>query len=141
VGGNTGLIFLGKSQAKDGAALSANETLNNRVWATSYAIPAVLSMPWSVILHSVSKPIALGKIAMPTLPSIAVPIQKAVAPSPQKKVLSDVQSAPAVVPEQGIAISANVGASNTGIPLSVAFGATAVAGFIAGMAWLNFRRK
>jgi hypothetical protein len=54
--GNTPLDYLGKQQAEDGAVLSSSETLQNRIWATSYAIPAVLGKPWSLIMHTVAKP-------------------------------------------------------------------------------------
>ncbi|MFA6076814.1 MAG: prenyltransferase/squalene oxidase repeat-containing protein [Candidatus Paceibacterota bacterium] len=54
--GKTGLDYLGTQQATDGAVLPASETLQNRIWATSYAIPAGLGKPWSEIMQSVSKP-------------------------------------------------------------------------------------
>ena len=49
--------YLASQQANDGAALPTSETLQNRIWATSYAIPAALALPWSSIMHSVSKPV------------------------------------------------------------------------------------
>ncbi|OGI75641.1 hypothetical protein A3C67_02500 [Candidatus Nomurabacteria bacterium RIFCSPHIGHO2_02_FULL_42_19] len=54
---NTPLDYLGKQQAGDGAVLSSSETLQNRIWATSYAIPAVLGKPWNLIMHTVAKPV------------------------------------------------------------------------------------
>ena len=48
--------YLGKQQAGDGAALPPSETLQNRIWATSYAIPAALGKPWNKILKTVEKP-------------------------------------------------------------------------------------
>lgn len=54
--GKTPTDYLATMQASDGAAISGNESLNNRVWATSYAIPAILGKSWSAIMHSVPKP-------------------------------------------------------------------------------------
>lgn len=48
--------YLASLQAPDGAAISESESVNNRVWATSYAIPAALGKSWSTIMHSVPKP-------------------------------------------------------------------------------------
>jgi|GEM_PF-863842 hypothetical protein len=53
--GKTPANYLGAQQATDGAALPATETLSNRIWTTSYAIPAALGKPWSNIMQSVSK--------------------------------------------------------------------------------------
>jgi hypothetical protein len=47
---------LGAQQAIDGAALSSSDTTENRIWGTSYAIPAALGKQWSEIMQSVSKP-------------------------------------------------------------------------------------
>lgn len=55
--GNTGLSSLSVVQMPDGAALSSTENLQNRIWATSYAVPAALGKSWSSIMHSVEKPI------------------------------------------------------------------------------------
>ncbi len=48
--------YFAAQQVSDGAVLPATETAQNRIWATSYAIPAVLGKPWSAILSSVSRP-------------------------------------------------------------------------------------
>ena len=56
--GKTILDYLSTQQATDGAALAPSETLQNRIWATSYAIPAALGKPWNLIMQPVSKPIA-----------------------------------------------------------------------------------
>ncbi len=50
--------FLALRQALDGGLLQA-ESKENRVWATSYAIPAALEKPWGSILGAFEKPIAL----------------------------------------------------------------------------------
>lgn len=54
--GKAGADYLASSQAPDGAAIPGSESTNNRVWATSYAIPAVLGKSWSTIMHPVPKP-------------------------------------------------------------------------------------
>ena len=48
--------YMATQQAEDGAASSASEMLENRIWATSYTIPAVLGKPWSEIMQNVPKP-------------------------------------------------------------------------------------
>lgn len=53
---NTPESFLSLSQGADGG-LEKNSPLEiNRLWSTSYAIPAVLGKPWFNILNSFSKP-------------------------------------------------------------------------------------
>jgi len=52
----TGAEYLAENQQEDGGVLSTDETEKNRIWATSYAIPAVLGLSWDEILNSVSKP-------------------------------------------------------------------------------------
>ncbi|MBI5621255.1 terpene cyclase/mutase family protein, partial [Candidatus Falkowbacteria bacterium] len=54
--GKTLADYLGSQQAADGAALDETETLTNRIWATSYAIPAALGKSWNVMIQSVPKP-------------------------------------------------------------------------------------
>ncbi|MEK6946820.1 MAG: hypothetical protein AABX32_04400, partial [Nanoarchaeota archaeon] len=59
-GGKTTEDYLGAEQSLDGAALpSLDNTLQyrqNRIWATSYAIPAALGKDWGDIMQSVLKP-------------------------------------------------------------------------------------
>jgi len=52
---NTPLDYLAKQQAGDGAVLVPGETLANRIWATSYAIPAALGKTWNNIFKLVPK--------------------------------------------------------------------------------------
>lgn len=61
--GKTPANYLAGMQASDGAAISASESINNRVWATSYAIPASLGKSWSAIMHSVAKPQAVQAVS------------------------------------------------------------------------------
>lgn len=56
VGENTPQDYLISKQQEDGGVLTMDESEQNRIWATSYAIPAVLQKPWNQILESVSKP-------------------------------------------------------------------------------------
>jgi len=48
--------YLASKQDKDGGMEGAGTDLNTRIWSTSYAIPAILHKPWSVILNNFSKP-------------------------------------------------------------------------------------
>lgn len=54
--GKSGLDYLAGKQETDGAVSPSTDTLANRIWMTSYAIPAGLGKPWSEIMRSVSKP-------------------------------------------------------------------------------------
>ena len=48
--------YFTNSQQSDGGVLSTADSNTNRIWATSYVIPAVLEKSWNDILQSVSKP-------------------------------------------------------------------------------------
>ncbi|MBI5728328.1 MAG: hypothetical protein HY984_01075, partial [Candidatus Magasanikbacteria bacterium] len=48
--------YLAGQQAADGGMLGATETLSNRLWATSYALPAVLNKTWDNILQNFNPP-------------------------------------------------------------------------------------
>jgi hypothetical protein len=48
--------YLANEQQADGGVLNSSSSQNDRIWATSYAIPAVLGKSWNDILRSVSKP-------------------------------------------------------------------------------------
>ncbi len=55
-GGATPLDRFAREQRPDGAMLSESDTEQNRIWATSYVIPAALGKPWSAILRKVERP-------------------------------------------------------------------------------------
>jgi hypothetical protein len=55
VGGKTGLDYLATFQQTDGGLLDPTESTQNRVWNTSYAIPAVAGKTWASIMQSVNK--------------------------------------------------------------------------------------
>ncbi len=93
--GNNALDFLATEQATDGAVLIYSESLQNRIWATSYAIPAVLGKSWSMILHPVSKPtqdkkfetlanLAAQNVAAPIMAANNTPVKEK-APEPAQK--------------------------------------------------------
>ncbi len=63
-------LYLAKQQTEDGAALINSETKQNRVWATSYAIPAALGKDWMSILKPVAKQIFIEKEIITTLPYV-----------------------------------------------------------------------
>jgi len=54
---HTANSYLGLQQTEDGAVLLLSETSQDRIWATSYAIPAELGKSWNAIMQSVPKPI------------------------------------------------------------------------------------
>ena len=47
--------YLTTLQSLDGAVLQDTETLENRIWATSYAIPAILGKSWNALMGVVVK--------------------------------------------------------------------------------------
>lgn len=63
--GKTGLDYLASLQISDGSLLQ-NETLVNKIWATSYAVPAVLGKSWRDIMQEVSKPVFLASNSVQT---------------------------------------------------------------------------
>lgn len=48
--------YLASKQEADGGIESVGTDLNTRIWATAYAIPAILHKPWNTILNNFSKP-------------------------------------------------------------------------------------
>lgn len=56
VGAKTPEDYLISMQQKDGGVLTPSDSDQNRIWATSYAIPAVMQKPWGEILQSVGRP-------------------------------------------------------------------------------------
>ena len=54
-GGHIPIDYLGLQQTNDGAVSPASETIQNRIWATSYAIAASSLKPWSTIMQSFPK--------------------------------------------------------------------------------------
>ena len=52
-----GTEYLTIHQDDDGGLLAPTETVQNRIWATSYAIPAFLGTTWESLFHSVAKPV------------------------------------------------------------------------------------
>ncbi len=53
--GNNSFDYLWSKQQSDGGMKDATETTDNRIWATSYAVPAVSGKTWDTILQNVSK--------------------------------------------------------------------------------------
>jgi len=47
--------YLASKQQPDGGLENATKDINTRIWVTSYAIPAVLGLPWNDILESFEK--------------------------------------------------------------------------------------
>ncbi|MEI8130553.1 MAG: immunoglobulin-like domain-containing protein [bacterium] len=66
--GHDALGFLAGSQQTDGGLLLASDTMPNRIWATSYAIPAGLGLSWNAVLHSVARPVVAPKLDQTVAP-------------------------------------------------------------------------
>ncbi len=60
--GNDPVSYLGQRQIFDGGVLLSSESVQNRIWATSYAIPAVLGLSWNKIMHPVTRQVQSGEI-------------------------------------------------------------------------------
>jgi hypothetical protein len=52
--------YFANAQKTDGGVLNSNDEEENRIWATSYVIPAALELSWNDILQEVSKPTTGG---------------------------------------------------------------------------------
>lgn len=59
-GGNNPESFLALSQGSDGGLDKENNEITNRIWATSYALPAVQGKSWPDIMSSFNKPTVLN---------------------------------------------------------------------------------
>ena len=66
---NKAIKYLSNEQQDDGG-LILNDSLNNRIWATSYVIPAVLKLSWNDILKSFSKVENIKQIVVSQIPTI-----------------------------------------------------------------------
>lgn len=56
LGVDTNDDYLASKQSQNGSVSTTPDTTNNRIWATSYAIPAALGKPWGDILASFAPP-------------------------------------------------------------------------------------
>lgn len=96
--GKTPQDYLASNQKDDGGLLNIDESDENRIWATSYAIPAALQMSWNDILKSVSRPkdsvVTSGGSndtnATSTSPSIATSTDSLIASSTEEFVLEEI---------------------------------------------------
>ncbi len=97
--GKTVVDFFNTQQSDDGAMLSSSETLPNRIWTTSYAIPAALGMPWNAIMHTVAKPVVVTPVENPTVSNIAAVSSSVTLPVVQKIIVRhETLSAPKPTP-------------------------------------------
>ena len=60
--GHTMQNYFAFKQNLDGGVLLPTDTTQNRIWATSYAIPAVLGVPWGSSMHRVPKQLVVSVI-------------------------------------------------------------------------------
>lgn len=97
-----GKDYLATQQPSDGAVLNPSQILQNRIWATSYAIPAVLGKSWDTILHSVSKPVLPTPLLQPeTLLNTNNKNTVAMIPAEKKStVITPIQSSSTVVSQK-----------------------------------------
>lgn len=110
--GKGGIDYLASQQITDGGVAGATESLQNRIWMTSYSVPAYLGKSWASIMHSVSKqntttttnpildikvvPEIKDKIPEPEVkPEIKIEVKKAV---PEIKIIKKKKVLP-VIPE------------------------------------------
>lgn len=55
--GQSPIDYFNSQQAEDGAILLSDASVQNKMWATSYVLPAVLGKPWAVIFTRFPKPV------------------------------------------------------------------------------------
>ncbi|HBA45909.1 hypothetical protein A2W67_02950 [Candidatus Nomurabacteria bacterium RIFCSPLOWO2_02_40_28] len=70
---HTPMDYLALQQVADGAVLPSSETLQNRIWATSYAVTATSMKPWSAIMQYFQKPAAEPVLVAVKEPKIKTP--------------------------------------------------------------------
>lgn len=63
---NTPGDYLYSEQAEDGGVEELDTNMDNRIWATAYAIPASLQKSWDDILQDFTRPVVLGVVAEDT---------------------------------------------------------------------------
>ena len=120
--------YLASLQQTDGGLDLNTDSLENRIWSTSYAIPAILSKPWSSILQSFSKKISentsedtevLPVVMAPEIKMLAVEIKddsleeikvapKKILPKVKLSTTKKVIESPTIVNENNNDLSASV---------------------------------
>lgn len=55
--------YLAQKQEDDGGVELATQTIENRIWATAYALPAVTNKPWNEIMNKFDKQIYVAPIS------------------------------------------------------------------------------
>lgn len=72
------LTYLANQQQSDGGVQPSTASPDNRIWSTSYALPAVQGKTWYSLLSTVSKPTVLTPTVIPgvdiVLPTTTLPI-------------------------------------------------------------------
>ncbi len=68
--------YFAAQQASDGGFLPNSETVRNRVWATSYAVPAMLGKSWSAIMQSVDRVIEVESEGQAEQEEVTIETQK-----------------------------------------------------------------
>jgi len=100
------LEYLANQQQDDGGVDDISNSNDNRVWATSYAIPAVLSLSWNDILNSFSKPTVAssgGGSYSPSTPEEkppSAPLPEELPPAPTEETISDLMAVIETIPQE-----------------------------------------
>src|ERR1035437_6379619 len=89
--GKTIVDYLAEAQATDGAVAPESETSSNRIWATSYAIPAAMGKSWGDIMKSFTKPIAETVNVNSGTVSLGAETVLRVSPTPVSNLISDLE--------------------------------------------------
>lgn len=99
--GMTPLGYLGVLQQEDGGVEPMSVGSENRIWATSYAIPAALGKTWDAMLSTFSKPVEPLEIGVVAGTSTAA-VELAITPPPTPRKIqtnnSKLSATPVVIP-------------------------------------------
>ena len=86
-----GESYLASKQETDGGVGNTKENINNRVWGTAYAVPAILHKPWNEILIKFSKPEVVS-LEVPEKKIQIKQIKKEIIMKPTKIIENDLSS-------------------------------------------------
>ncbi len=130
---HTPMEYIATQQKTNGSMLAESETVQNNIWATSYAIPGVLGVSWMNILSSVPKPTQVETIQTEENPLTIQPVEKLILeeevpripknketdtpiqPTPSKKVRIQALVEKTQKTEHTSSLTASVIASNTSL--------------------------
>ncbi len=120
--GKDGVAYLGMNQSKDGGVLKETESVQNRIWATSYAIPAITGKTWGEIFTPVPRQELKESTPIVTAEKIKIITTQTIAPSP---IEPPTINTPTETTQQNILL-ANVATSGTTIKNNILIGTVLV---------------